>query len=724
MESLNDADLQLARLKKRLDREQRARAESEAIAEKALSELYTKKKEIELLQLITVAANEASTVDEAMRTALDGVCAHTRWPVGHVHLKDSAGALLSTSLWHLDNPERYKTFRKISEAMTFATGTGLPGRVLEERKPAWIVDVTKDDNFPRSKAAQDTGLRAGFAFPVLVGEEVAAVMEFFSDEPAEPDDAVLTIMAHVGSQLGRVIERRRAEDALKLASQHKSQFLANMSHELRTPLNAIIGITEMLQEDARDSNREDEFEPLDRVVRAARHLLVLINDILDLSKIEAGKMDLHLGCFAIAPVVQDVVNTVGTLAAKNENSLRIECPPEIGFMCADQTRIRQALLNLVSNAAKFTENGTITISIRRTVAETGEWIVISVSDTGIGLTAEQKGRLFQDFVQADASTTRRYGGTGLGLAISRRFCQMMGGDITVESEPGQGSTFTIRLPADGTSSQVPMLPESPQPTTRATHFQRAPLILVIDDDDSVREVTTHFLRREGFAVTTASGGREGLRLARELQPAAITLDIMMPDLDGWTVLAAIKGDPATAGIPVVLMTIVDEKNRGYSLGAADYMVKPVYWSGMAGVLRNICKSAGRSVLVVDDDDTMRSGLRRALHEEGWQVTEAENGRVALARLAESRPDVIVVDLMMPEMDGFELLDAMRRNGAWREIPVLVLTAKDLTDDDRSRLHVGIQRILQKRDRQELLSEVLDVLDRCIERRRRESVAVP
>src|ERR687888_661957 len=545
MESLNDADIQLARLKKRLDREQRARAESEAIAEKALSELYTKKKEIELLQVITVAANEASTVEGAMRIALDRVCAHTRWPVGHVHLKDSTGALVSTSLWHFDNPERYETFRKVSEAMAFAPGTGLPGRVLRERKPAWIVDVTKDPNFPRSKAAQDTGLRAGFAFPVLVGEEVAAVMEFFSGEPAEPDDAVLTIMAHVGGQLGRVIERQRAEDALKLASQHKSQFLANMSHELRTPLNAIIGVTEMLQEDARDLNREDEFEPLDRVLRAARHLLALINDILDLSKIEAGKMDLHVESFAIAPVVQDVVNTVGMLAAKNGNSLRLECPPGIGSMCADQTRIRQALLNLASNAAKFTEKGTITISVSRAVAETGDWIVITVADTGIGLTAEQKGRLFQDFVQADASTTRKYGGTGLGLAISRRFCQMMGGDITVESTLGQGSTFTIRLPAEATLSQAPLLPKHPQPPRRPTDLRQAPLILVIDDDDSVREVTTHFLSRQGFSVTTARGGREGLRLARELQPAAITLDIMMPDLDGWTVLAAIKGDPAT-----------------------------------------------------------------------------------------------------------------------------------------------------------------------------------
>ena len=722
MESGKDTDSELGRLRKRLDREQRARGESEAIAEKALSELYTKKREIELLQLITVAANEASTVEGAMRTALERVCAHTRWPVGHVHIKDATGALASTSLWHLENPERYEAFREASEAMAFGPGVGLPGRVLELRKPAWIVDVTKDPNFPRASAAQETGLRAGFAFPVLVGSEVVAVMEFFADEPAEPDDAVLTIMAHVGNQLGRVIERQRAESAVKRASEHKSQFLANMSHELRTPLNAIIGITEMLQEDARDANREDEFEPLDRVVRAARHLLALINDILDLSKIEAGRMDLHLEAVAIAPVVQDVVDTVGTLVAKNGNTVRVECPPEVGAIWADQTRIRQALLNLASNAAKFTEKGTITISAGRTTADAGEWIVISVADTGIGLTAEQKGRLFQEFVQADASTTRKYGGTGLGLAISRRFCQMMGGDITVESEPGQGSTFTIRLPAQVVPSPERVAPTLPQSTTRAPDPGQAPLVLVIDDDDAVRKVTTHFLSRQGFSVATARDGREGLRLARELQPAAITLDIMMPDLDGWTVLAAMKGDPATAGIPVVLMTIVDEKNRGYSLGAADYMVKPVDWHGLAGVLRSICQSAGRDVLIVDDDDTMRGGLRRALQQEGWQVTEAENGRVALARLAESRADVIVVDLMMPEMDGFELLDALRRDRQWREIPVLVLTARDLTEEDRARLNGGVEHILQKRDRQEMLREVLDVLERCIERRRGQGAA--
>ena len=717
MEGSDDLALQLARLRKRFDREQRARAESEAIAEKALSELYAKKREVELLQQIAVAANEASTVDGAMRTALDRVCAHTHWPVGHVLLKNSAGLLTSTNWWYLDHPQRYEPFRAASEEIAFASGVGLPGRVHELGKPAWIVDVTKDDNFPRAAVAGEVGLRAGFAFPILIGEEVAALMEFFSNEPAEPDDAVLAIMAHVGGQLGRVIERQRAEEALRLASQHKSQFLANMSHELRTPLNAIIGITEMLHEDSQELGRVEEFEPLERVLRAARHLLALINDILDLSKIEAGRMDFHVESFAIDTVVQDVIQTVATLAEKNENTLEVDCDRGAGTMLADQRRLRQVLLNLTGNAAKFTQKGRITLRVRRTASEEGDWVVISVADTGIGMTAEQQTRLFQDFMQADVSTTRKYGGTGLGLAISRRICQMMGGDISVDSEPGKGSTFTLRLPAEAASTAAPKPAAIPQQTARAIPPQQAPLILVVDDDDAVRQVTTRFLAREGFSVATASGGREGLRLARELQPAAITLDIMMPDLDGWTVLAAIKGDPATAGIPVVLMTIVDERSRGYALGAADYMVKPIDWGGLAGVLHGICDSAGRNVLVVDDDEALRAGLRHVLQRDGWQVAEAQNGRVALDRLAQSAPDVIVVDLMMPEMNGFELLDALRSSERWRDIPILVLTAKDLTPEDRTSLNVGLERILEKRDREDMLLEVRARLSKCIERGR-------
>jgi CheY-like chemotaxis protein len=334
------------------------------------------------------------------------------------------------------------------------------------------------------------------------------------------------------------------------------------------------------------------------------------------------------------------------------------------------------------------------------------------------------GKLFQEFVQADATTTRKYGGTGLGLAISRRICQMLGGDITVESEIGRGSTFTIWLPAEVAAVQ-------PIPTVRTVPVARPhrgasgeSLILVIDDDASVRELTERFLKREGFAVATANGGREGLRLARELHPAAITLDVVMPDLDGWTVLAAIKGDPELADIAVVLMTIVDDKHRGYSLGATEYMIKPVSREDLSRVLRSICGAVGRHLLLVDDDDAMRQWMRSALEQDKWEVVEAENGRVALTRLEEAQPDVIILDLMMPEMDGFEFLVEMRSRAAWRDIPVLIVTAKDLTAEDHARLDGDVARVLLKGapELDELLREVSRVLVGSIERGRSQKSA--
>ena len=331
------------------------------------------------------------------------------------------------------------------------------------------------------------------------------------------------------------------------------------------------------------------------------------------------------------------------------------------------------------------------------------------------------GRLFQEFSQADASTTRKYGGTGLGLAISRHFCRMMGGDITVASRPGAGSTFTMRLPrvveigqADA-DVDVAVAPGEARAQPVRPVFEEAeePLILVVDDDATVRDLVERHLQRAGFAVVTARGGREGLRLVRELRPAAVTLDIMMPDLDGWTVLAAIKGDPALAAIPVVLMSIVEEKNRGYALGAADYLIKPVDRGKLVETLTGICGQAAGRVLLVDDDDVVRRGVRQALQPLGWQVTEAENGLLAVERLAAARPDVIILDLMMPQMDGFELLEELRRRPQWADIPVVVITAKDLTEEDRDRLNGGVERIIAKSDRDEMLRQLSREIARCV-----------
>jgi CheY-like chemotaxis protein/anti-sigma regulatory factor (Ser/Thr protein kinase) len=392
----------------------------------------------------------------------------------------------------------------------------------------------------------------------------------------------------------------------------------------------------------------------------------------------------------------------------------VNCSPTIDSIRADQIRLRQALLNLASNAVKFTDNGTVTITARQREDKGSEWITIAVADTGIGMTQEQMGKLFQEFSQADSSTTRKYGGTGLGLAISRRFCQMLGGDITVESEQGRGSTFTIHLPKNiGAAEEAKTIPA--RRAAAVGDRSAAPLILVVDDDPTARQVVSRFLEREGFRVAEADGGREGLRLARELFPAAITLDIVMPDLDGWTVLAAMKGDPTLADIPVILLTIVDEKNRGYSLGAADYLVKPVDRERLTTLLRRICGWAGGRVLIVDDNDIDRRQIGCALGQDGWDVIEAENGRVALGTLAAACPRAIILDLMMPEMSGFEFLNEFRRHPEWREIPVVVVTAVDLTAEDCDHLNGGVHGIVQKGEREEMLQELRSVLATCIKR---------
>jgi signal transduction histidine kinase/DNA-binding response OmpR family regulator len=608
-------------------------------------------------------------------------------------------------------------------------GDGPVGMCALNRAPVQVADVEQLKQRPSVLWAHD-GIRAVVAVPLLRDEHTTGALVIRRKVAGEFAPAIIKLLQTLASQSVLAIENARLykesrakSEQLAEASKLKSQFLANMSHELRTPLNAIIGLTEMLHEDAGELDRTEELEPLERVLRAAHHLLELINDILDLSKIEAGRMDIHAETFAITPLVDEVIATIGTSAAKNGNEIIARCPPDIGEMHADQTRIRQALLNLVSNANKFTERGRVTVEVARVAGKGGEEIKMAVSDTGIGMSAEQMGRLFQEFVQADPSTTRKYGGTGLGLSISRRFCQMMGGDISVESVLGQGSTFTIRLPARIEAAQPTPLLRRVRPEQQAAKPVKGSLILVIDDDQTVCEVMSRYLEREGFAVRSATSGREGLELAHKLHPAAITLDIHMPDLDGWTVLAAIKGDPQIADIPVVLVTIEDNRSRGYSLGATEYMTKPIDRERLISILRDISSPVGHRVLLVDDDEIMRESVRRVLEQERWEVAGASNGRVALHHLAESPPDVIVLDLMMPEMDGFEFLAEMRQRPEWRDIPVLVLTAKDLSAEDQKLLNGYVERVMQKNasELSELLRELGRVLPRSIERGQRDRV---
>jgi PAS domain S-box-containing protein len=501
-------------------------------------------------------------------------------------------------------------------------------------------------------------------------------------------------------------ELRLAKEAAEAASRSKSTFLANMSHELRTPLNAIMGYSEMLQEEAEDAERNEFVPDLQKIHAAGKHLLGLINDILDLSKIEAGKMELYLETFDVAEMVDGVASTIRPLVERNANTLEVRCGESLGAMHSDLTKVRQALLNLLSNASKFTEHGTITLEVERERADDKDWLVLRVRDTGIGMTAEQLNKLFQPFTQADASTTRKYGGTGLGLTITRRFCQMMGGDVIVKSKPDEGSTFTLRLPAAAPERPPELVAD--EPSGRSAPLGRANVILVIDDDPTVRDLMRRALEKEGFQVHGAVNGEDGLRLARQVRPDAITLDVMMPGMDGWLVLSALKADADLAEIPVVMVTIVDDKNLGYSLGASDYLTKPIDRRRLATVLRKYRRALpGGNALVVDDDEATRVMVRQLLEADSWSVTEAENGRIALERVADAAPDLIVLDLMMPELDGFGFAEELRRHPAWREIPILVVTAKDLSEQDRKRLNGHILGILQKGPytREQLVTEI-------------------
>jgi len=515
------------------------------------------------------------------------------------------------------------------------------------------------------------------------------------------------------TEKGELLEERtrqleQARDSAEAANAAKSGFLANMSHELRTPLNAIIGYSEMLIEEAEELDAEPLVPDLDKIRTSGRHLLGLINDLLDLSKIEAGKMDLHLETFEVTQLVDGVAATVRPLVDKNRNTLAVRVEPYTGEMHADLTRVRQILLNLLSNASKFTTEGEITLSARRERGAPGdregegegEWLVFAVRDSGIGMGPEQLRRLFRPFTQADASTTRRYGGTGLGLTITRHFCEIMGGTVAVESEAGRGSTFTVRLPAE----VADMRTKSATGTYRAYRpaaVSVAPVAgtaLVVDDDPSTRELVERALAREGYRVHCAASGEDGLRKARELRPDVITLDVVMPGQDGWAVLSALKADPDLAHVPVVMLSVVDEGSLAGALGAAAYLTKPVDRDTLVAAVR---ESRDRpesartgTVLVVEDDASARDLLRRTLEREGYTVVEAADGGEGIERLRASRPKLVLLDLLMPRMDGFAFLEALRSREEWRAIPVVVVSAKTVTEHDRERLRTAAG-ILQK-----------------------------
>ena len=524
----------------------------------------------------------------------------------------------------------------------------------------------------------------------------------------------------------RDLELQQARDAAERANQAKSNFLSFMSHELRTPLTAINGFSEMLMTEVEGEGRAEWLDDLRRINDSGKYLLELINDILDISKIEAGKMEVHLETFAVGGLVHDLAEALRPLIEKKANRLTIECDEQAGSMQADLIKVRQCLLNLLSNANKFTDCGAVVLRVTRFERDDTEWLRFRVTDTGIGMTSEQMGKLFRPFTQVDDSASRKYGGTGLGLALTKQFCQIMGGGVTVESAPGRGSTFTIELPARAATRAVALTPPSraadtpPRAATEPAPGKLAPplpapapvsptgCILVIDDDPDVHKLIGAALRHEGYRIEFATSGAEGLRRAKELRPAVITLDVIMPEMDGWVVLSLLKADPEVAAIPVIMLTVCAEQDFAFSMGVADYLKKPIERERLLAVIHKYHPPQHPvQVLVVEDDPTMRDMLRRMLERENWEVTEAPNGLAALESITHRRPSLIILDLMMPVMDGFEMLNELQKHDDWRKIPVVVVSAKELSAEERLRLQGHVQTILQKGlfSRDALLREV-------------------
>ncbi len=496
-----------------------------------------------------------------------------------------------------------------------------------------------------------------------------------------------------------ITDLKQKQEQLEEANQHalaansaKSQFLASMSHELRTPLNAIIGYSEMLSEDAVEMGFDTATEDLEKIMASGRHLLSLINDVLDLSKIEAGKMEIYVEAFDLQPLLEEVVSTVAPLVKKNGNTLVLKTDLTSPGIETDKTKLRQNLFNLLSNAAKFTENGEIELRVSTVIREGDEYIRFAVRDEGIGMTPAQSEKLFQAFVQADQSTTRNFGGTGLGLAIAQQFTKMMGGEISVESKEGEGSIFSFEIPAAFTAGIA--APDGIHTPDAKSSRGR---ILIVDDEEEARSAVARIVREDGYEVLMASNAETGLKIAREHAPDAVILDVIMPERDGWSMLKEMKSDPVLCETPVILATIVADREMGLAFGAVEHLTKPVDPGRLIATLEAIADGYDKDVLIVDDDIATRNLFRRILSREGWNVREASDGRQALSQLEKSRPTLMVLDIMMPNVDGFDVLKSIRATDSLADLPVIVATSKDLSREELEWLKAHAGEVIRKGD---------------------------
>ncbi len=623
MSGTGDLSAEVSRWQARADRERRARLAAEAQAEQGLRQLYEQQRQLKLLHVTAAAANAASSPEEALKVALDEFCAYTGWPVGHAWMTTSerAGALTPTTVWHLEKDEAFQIFRDISQSMCFPAGGGLPGRVVVGQVPVWVEDLGEDIDFPRREAALGAGLRSAIAFPILTKTEVVAVLEFFSRDRLPVNPGLIALAAQMGTLLGRLFEREQAQEALRRAGAEleervrartaelatanerlaraarlKDEFLAAMSHELRTPLNTILGVTETLQEGIFGAMNEKQDQALQMIGESSHHLLSLINDILDVSKIEAGKLTLEIEPVAVELICQAAVRLVKPGATKKKLSMEFQMEGGIGEVQADQRRLKQMLVNLLSNAVKFTpDGGRIGLVVRRDPA--GGWLLLTVWDTGIGISEEDQGRLFQPFQQLDSRLSRNYNGTGLGLTLVSRMAALHGGQVRLESAVGQGSRFTIALPwtdPDGPAvsaartESVSGVAGMPLPLASTPARPRPPAVLVTDDHAVNRSLLVIYLTKKGYAVLEAESGEQAIAVAARERPNLILMDGQMPGMDGFEATRRIKALPECASIPIIALTamaMAGDRERFLAAGYCDYLSKPVSFAAVAEAIQ-------------------------------------------------------------------------------------------------------------------------------------------